>query len=90
MTLEDDIAERLVERAHESRKPFKAVVNEALRRGLGEPGPKEAKFRINPHPGNLRPGIDDRRLNEFPMQLEEERFFKQAVGPKQQAAGRKA
>jgi hypothetical protein len=65
LTLEDDLAEQIAQLARETRKPFKSVLNDALRRGLGESGPSEPEFRIRPHPGNLRPGIDDRRFNEL-------------------------
>jgi len=72
LTLESDIAELLAELARESRKPFKVVVNEALRRGLGEQAPKEPPFRIKAHAGNLRPGIDDRRFNELAGELDDD------------------
>ena len=45
LTLDDDLAERLADLARESRKPFKAVVNETLRRGLGESAPRLPPFR---------------------------------------------
>ena len=35
LTLEDDIAKSLQEKAHQTRRPFKDVVNEALALGLG-------------------------------------------------------
>src|ERR1700722_7595547 len=72
LTLDDDLAGRLAELARETRKPFKVVVNEALRRGLGDAGPREPRFRVKAPPGNLRPGIDDRRLNELAWHLDEE------------------
>jgi hypothetical protein len=34
LTLEDDIAKSLQEKAHQTRRPFKDVVNEALALGL--------------------------------------------------------
>ena len=65
LTLDEDIFERAVELARETRRPFKSVINEALRRGLGESAPPEPEFRLEPHAGHLRPGIDDRRFNEL-------------------------
>jgi Ribbon-helix-helix protein, copG family len=65
LTLDDDLAERIAELARETRRPFKAVLNDALRRGLGESSPVEPPFELRPQPGNLRPGIDDRRFNEL-------------------------
>lgn len=46
--------------------PFKAVVNEAIRVGLESLSPSdEPPLVVIPHAGGLRPGIDDRRLNEL-------------------------
>ena len=70
ITLEDDLAERIGELAREARKPFKSVLNDVLRRGLGETALAEPAFIIRAHPGNLRPGIDDRRLNELAWEPE--------------------
>lgn len=76
LTLEDDLADRLAQIARETQQPFKVVVNEALRRGLAERAPSVPAFDYQPHPGNLLPGIDERRLNELAWQLDEERFIK--------------
>lgn len=65
LTLDDDVADRLVDIARETHRPFKAVVNEALRRGLGEPLDPEPAFHVKAHFGQLLPGIDNRRLNEL-------------------------
>jgi len=65
LTVDDDLAERIAELARETRQPFKTVLNQALRRGLGDAGPKEPEFQLRPHAGHLLPGIDDRRLNEL-------------------------
>ena len=43
---------------------FKIVLNQTLRRGLDSDMP-EPVFVIPSHSGQLRPGIDDRRLNEL-------------------------
>lgn len=74
LTLEDDLADRLAKIARETQQPFKAVVNETLRRGLAECAPPVPPFDYQPHAGNLLPGIDHRRLNELAWQLDEERF----------------
>ena len=71
LTLDDDVAERAAELARETRRPFKSVINDALRRGFGELGPPEPEFQLNPHPGRLRPGIDDRRFNELAWEIED-------------------
>lgn len=74
MTLEDDLARQLTDLARESHKPFKAVVNEALRRGLGDSASLEPEFRLHPHAGHLQPGIDDRRFNELAWELDQSRI----------------
>ena len=72
LTLDDDLAERLADLARESRKPFKAVVNETLRRGLGNSAPKLPPFVIKARPMNLRPGIDERSFNGLIWESDEE------------------
>ncbi len=74
LTLDDDLAERLTELAHRTRRPFKAVVNEAIREGLGDSKKRLAvrPFKIKTYPLGLRPGLDDRRLNQLVDELEAE------------------
>jgi hypothetical protein len=74
LTVDDDLAERLTQLALETRQPFKVVVNDALRRGLADRTPAVPQFTYEAHPGHLRQGIDDRRLNELAWQLDEEHF----------------
>ena len=74
LTVDDELAERLTQLARDTRQPFKAVVNDALRRGLGEQAADTLPFDYQPHPGQLRAGIDARRLNELAWELDEERF----------------
>lgn len=71
LTLDDDVA-RLVEDAmHRDRRTMKAVVNEALRRGLGAPAPAEP-FQVRVHHTRLRPGIDPARMNQLADEFEDE------------------
>ncbi len=77
LTLDEDVRERLRETAHRERKPFRAVVNEALRLGLGLRGragiaaePFEVRTFRSPFVG----GIDEGRLNQLADQLEAEAF----------------
>ena len=76
LTLEDDLADRLAQIARETQRPFKAVLNETLRRGLAGSALSVSAFDYEPHPGNLQLGIDDRHLNELAWQLDDERFGK--------------
>ena len=66
VTIDDDIVGDLQEQASLLNRPFKQVVNEALRRGLS-PAAREDRppFRVKPLPGGLRPGVDPLKLKEF-------------------------
>lgn len=75
LTLDADVDERLRETAHRERKPFKTVVNEALRLGLGlrERGAiRSPKFVPRTFHSPFRGGIDEGRLNQMADQLEVE------------------
>jgi hypothetical protein len=74
LTLDPDVARLLREEAHRRRRPFKDVVNEAIRRGLA-PAPtarSAGRFRVRPHKTSLRPGIDPGALNRLVDELEDE------------------
>ncbi|HUP24749.1 MAG TPA: antitoxin [Thermoanaerobaculia bacterium] len=74
LTLDPDVARLLDEEVHRQRKPFKQVVNEAIRRGLS-PVPsasQRGRFRVRPHRTTLRPGIDPGSLNRLVDELEDE------------------
>jgi hypothetical protein len=73
LTLDADVARMLEEAVHRQRKPFKHVVNEAIRRGLA-PGARRAsgRYRVRPHTTTLRPGIDAQAFNRLADELEEE------------------
>ena len=65
LTLDDDVAAALKEKAFRSGRPFRAVVNEALRTGLREAGSAPPRrYRLKPaRLGGVLPGIDlDRAL----------------------------
>ncbi|MXW26719.1 MAG: DUF2191 domain-containing protein [Dehalococcoidia bacterium] len=78
LTLDDDIADALKERARLLDKPFKQVVNEILRRGLS-PAPEERRpvIEVKAICSGLRPGIDPLKLNELYGQLETEDFLRE-------------
>lgn len=73
LTLDDDLARVLSDEAHRTRRPFKVVVNDALRRGVaraasGKPAPR---YRVVPHHGGeLNPGLDPARMNQLVDELE--------------------
>ena len=81
LTLDNDIAESLKERARLLDVPFKQVVNDMLRRGMS-PAIREtqAEYRVTPNHSGLAPGIDPLKLNQLNDQLEAEDFTTQSSG----------
>ncbi len=81
LTLDKDVADRLKETAHRERRPFKHVVNDALRAGLGTKGKpaKRKKFLLRTFRSKLRAGIDENRLNQLADQLEVESFVAESI-----------
>lgn len=74
LTLDPDVARLLQEEARRQRRPFKDVVNEAIRRGLAPMSSARTagRFRVRPHKTTLRPGIDAAALNRLVDELEDE------------------
>jgi hypothetical protein len=73
LTLDPDVVQLLKEEAARQRRPFKQVVNEALRRGLMAPArTARSRYRVTPHETSLRPGIDPGALNRLADELEDE------------------
>jgi hypothetical protein len=72
LTLDADVAERLKREVRRTGKGLKAVVNEALRQGLGLAGKKERRprFVVLPHSFGFKPGTDLDRLNQLADELE--------------------
>ena len=72
VTLDPDVATHLQELAHRTRKPFKVVLNETIRQGIGSRGKGRVArpFRVQAQNGRLRPGWDDRRFNQLADELE--------------------
>jgi len=61
LTLDDDVAAKLKSQARRSGRPFRAVVNETLRRGLVTPsrGKGRTPFKVQARDlGRLRPGLN--------------------------------
>lgn len=74
LTLDADVARLLKEEAHRQRKPFKQIVNEAIRKGLAfKPSSRPAeRYRVRPHKTGLQPGIDAGSFNRLADELEDE------------------
>jgi len=73
LTLDPDVARMVEQEVHRVRKPFKQVVNDALRKGLtSTSAPKRAsRYKVRPHSARLVPGIDRGRLNALADDLED-------------------
>jgi hypothetical protein len=72
LTLEDDVAARLRAEARRTGRPFKTLVNEALRAGLLQKrvSPKQ-QFTIESHNfGGLHPGVSLDNIGELLERIE--------------------
>lgn len=74
LTLDPDVAERLAGETRRTGKTFKAVVNDAIRLGLGLSGRRQKvpHFKVEPHAFGVRPGVDPDRMNQLLDELEVE------------------
>lgn len=72
LTLDDDVAAKLDERARATGRSFKEVVNESLRRGLAaeSAAPKLPPFRIRARALGARPGIQLDSISQLLEQVE--------------------
>ena len=74
LTLNADVAADLKRRARRSGRPFRDVVNEALRIGLrAQTAPAARRYRLHPVSlGGVTPGIDLDRVLRLADALEDE------------------
>lgn len=74
LTLDEDVADRTRALAKRLNKPFKAVINEALRLGLAQvEKPAERRpYRTKAHPMGLREGYSLDNVQELLAQIEGE------------------
>lgn len=80
LTIDDDLAGILRRKARELEKPFKELVNAALRKGLMENDIKpEPKVVTRPMALGLRPGFDPNRMNQLVDELEVEDYLRKAA-----------
>ena len=73
LTIDDDLAVRLRDRARQLGVSFKEVVNDTLRKGLSVQvtADREAPpYRVKPFRSPFRPGVDPLRLNQLVDTLE--------------------
>jgi hypothetical protein len=76
LTIDDDLAGLLKQRAREMGIPFKEAVNRTIRAGLGEAARagRRAAVKTIPHSFGFRPGIDLDKLGQLADELEAEAF----------------
>lgn len=72
LTIDDDIAARLRERARERGLPFKRVVNEALRAGLADGGARARRYRVPNLRLRARPDVELRKAYALASALEDD------------------
>lgn len=72
VTFDDDVARLIREAQHRDNKPFKQLVNEALRRGLSDVPATPDPYELHTHHSGVRPGIDITALNRLADELEDD------------------
>ncbi len=74
LTLDADVADRVRREQRRTGRPFKAVINDALRAGLGLQDKGAARlppYKVQPHRcGAFHAGIDPLRLNQLYDEIE--------------------
>lgn len=81
MTLDPEVVELIKKEVHARRSTFKAVVNQAIRRGLAGPhGEPLARYHLKSHHARLRPGYDRSSLNRLADELEDEAILAAQAG----------
>ena len=78
LTLNPDVEKLLQRKMRRTHNSMKAVVNDALRSGLGIrcKTSKAPRYRVEPHAFGFRSGIDPFRLNQLADELEAEEFVR--------------
>jgi len=82
LTLDNDLAQRLKQAAARDGKPFKQIVNDTLRAGLGlrdKPPKRRERIVLRTFRSRLKAGIDETKLNQLADQLEVESFLAETL-----------
>ena len=75
LTIDPEIAEHLRQEVALGKRPLKAIINEALKRGLGlEPPSRRKPYRVTPHSSRFLGGIVVGKLNQLADELEADEF----------------
>ena len=76
LTLDDDVADALKERARHLDQPFKQIVNDVLRCGLRPDASQPVEpYRVRTHSTGFAPGVDPLRLNQLVDEVETEAYL---------------
>ena len=72
LTLDPDVEQFLHQEMRRTNRSMKAVVNDALRLGLGARSkpPRSPRYRVEPHAFGLKPGVDRDRVNQLVDEME--------------------
>jgi hypothetical protein len=83
LTLDDDLAGLLKQRARELGIPFEEAVNRTIRAGIGEATAtgRDAAPKTISHSFGFRPGIDLDKLGQLADELEAEAFAEKIDDP---------
>lgn len=77
LTTDPDVAERLRQEMKAGKLPFKRVVNEKLRIGLGmQPKPKSKSYKVKPFESAYVSDVEQRSMNQLADELESEAYLK--------------
>jgi hypothetical protein len=76
LSIDDDVLERARAIAANLRRPFRTIINEALRAGLDkvEQPAKQRPYKTQPHAMGLRSGRNMDNIQELLAQIEREDF----------------
>lgn len=76
LTIDEQVAEQIRKEVRLGKRSMKAVINDALRRGLCLDAPKPVKtYRVKAHSSAFTPGVDAGRLNQLVDDLESAEFL---------------
>ncbi len=75
ITIEDDVIQKARRVSAKLKRPFRSVVNTALRIGLEktESSARNKPYKTNPHPMGLKPGYNIDNIQELLEQIEDEK-----------------
>jgi hypothetical protein len=73
LTIDPDVGRLIEDEVHRSRKSFKQVVNDAIRRGLSPVAraTPSAPYRVKAHVAKLAAGFDRQRFNALVDELDD-------------------